>query len=74
MTGRNPYNPYEDLLDDIDMDEEYQEDWYCGTCEQGPISTSIDKCPRCGAHYDEQYPEESHDEDGYPVEKYEEIY
>jgi|TARA_A100001388_G_scaffold145813_1_gene108192 rubrerythrin len=67
-------NLYEGLLDD-EVNEDYADDWYCQNCEHGPLSEDDDRCPRCGTKWNEHFPEEAEcDEDGYPIEKYEEVY
>ena len=74
----NDRDLWDDLLDDIDSpeSEEYADDWYCQSCEFGPIGEADDACPRCDTHWNEKFPgmEDECDEDGYPVEKYEEVY
>jgi len=73
----NGRDPWDDLLDDIDSPEteEFVDDWYCHNCEFGPIGEEKDACPRCDTKWNEQSPGgEDCDEDGYPIEKYEEVY
>ena len=46
------------LIDSLDMEEEdnqnleYADDWYCMSCDYGPMNDEHDKCERC----DEPHP------------------
>ena len=42
----------DDILSNIDLEEQKMEteekDWYCGTCEHGPMMDNDTNCSRCG--------------------------
>ena len=64
----NPSDEWDLLLDE--SSDEYDDDWFCQSCEHGPIGTEKNKCPRCGTKWGEQYPpEENYDDDGWGEEK-----
>ena len=56
--------------------DEYDGEWYCQSCEFGPMTEAMKKCDRCGEKKDTKYAEDEYDADGYPIEtnEPEEIY
>jgi hypothetical protein len=66
----NPGDDWDMLLEEVETEDDYADDWYCQSCELGPIAEDKDKCPRCGCKWNEQCPPgDEMDEDGWGEEK-----
>ena len=66
------------LLDTGEEKNKWDEEWFCPSCEFGPIAEDKGKCDRCGCKKDQKFREDGLelDDDGWGEEKetVEEIY
>ena len=68
---------WDNILGGLETEEhDYDGEWYCQSCEFGPMTEAMKKCDRCGEKKDTKYAEDEYDADGYPIEtnEPEEIY
>ena len=67
---------WDDLMNGAEAEEKnaWDDEWFCQSCEFGPMTEAMKKCDRCGEKKDIKYLEDEYDADGYPIESPEEIY
>ena len=58
---------WDKILNDVldETKEEYADDWWCSSCEHGPMTEKESKCSRCGARSGKIY---DNDSDGWESE------
>jgi uncharacterized paraquat-inducible protein A len=51
---------WDKILSDVDLEEEkdHTDDWWCSSCEHGPMTEKETKCSRCGTKNGKVYNEE----------------
>ena len=51
---------WDKILSDVDLEEEkdHADDWWCSSCEHGPMTEKESKCSRCGTNNGKVYNEE----------------
>jgi hypothetical protein len=61
---------WDKILNDVldETKEEYADDWWCSSCEHGPMTDKETKCSRCGARSGKIY---DNDSDGWEDENIE---
>ena len=67
---------WDNLISGAEAEEknEWDGEWFCESCEFGPMPETAKKCDRCSENQNAKWPTEDIDEDGYPKEEVEEIY
>ena len=53
---------WDKILNDVALEEtkdEYADEWFCESCEMGPMTEKEDKCTRCGAKSGKVYNDDS---------------